>query len=167
MTEFKKISELDRINSLRDTDLFVVETLTGTKAITRSAFKDEANMPTKEDIGLSNVDNTSDLDKPISNATQSALDEKVGYSELNNYLTIATAEDTYLTKDEASGVYFSKDEFSQELGYFRDEISGEISNIRSQMNEDFLKVEDATNTYVTQDVFNEALADLEALLSEV
>lgn len=31
---------------------------------------------TKGDIGLSNVDNTSDLDKPISNATQSALDAK-------------------------------------------------------------------------------------------
>lgn len=31
---------------------------------------------TKEDIGLDQVDNTSDLDKPISTATQSALDEK-------------------------------------------------------------------------------------------
>ena len=31
----------------------------------------------KEDIGLANVDNTSDADKPISTATQSALDGKV------------------------------------------------------------------------------------------
>ena len=31
---------------------------------------------TKEDVGLSNVDNTSDLNKPISTATQSALDLK-------------------------------------------------------------------------------------------
>ncbi len=29
----------------------------------------------KSDIGLSNVDNTSDADKPISNATQTALDD--------------------------------------------------------------------------------------------
>jgi hypothetical protein len=32
----------------------------------------------KSDVGLSNVDNTSDLDKPISTATQSALDLKIG-----------------------------------------------------------------------------------------
>lgn len=31
---------------------------------------------TKEQVGLANVDNTSDLDKPISNATQEALDGK-------------------------------------------------------------------------------------------
>jgi len=31
----------------------------------------------KSDIGLSNVDNTSDLDKPISTATQTALDDKI------------------------------------------------------------------------------------------
>lgn len=31
---------------------------------------------TKEHIGLANVDNTSDLDKPISYATQAILDEK-------------------------------------------------------------------------------------------
>lgn len=29
---------------------------------------------TKSDVGLGNVDNTSDADKPISNATQAALD---------------------------------------------------------------------------------------------
>jgi hypothetical protein len=32
---------------------------------------------TKSEIGLSNVDNTSDLDKPVSNATQTALNSKV------------------------------------------------------------------------------------------
>lgn len=32
---------------------------------------------TKEDIGLDKVDNTSDIDKPISNATKAALDNKV------------------------------------------------------------------------------------------
>lgn len=33
---------------------------------------------TKSQVGLGNVDNTSDLDKPISNATQTALNSKVG-----------------------------------------------------------------------------------------
>ena len=32
---------------------------------------------TKKDVGLNNVDNTSDLNKPISSATQAALDKKV------------------------------------------------------------------------------------------
>lgn len=33
---------------------------------------------TKEQVGLDKVDNTSDLDKPISNATRAALDQKIG-----------------------------------------------------------------------------------------
>ena len=36
---------------------------------------------TKEDVGLENVDNTSDLDKPISNQTQSALNNKMDKDE--------------------------------------------------------------------------------------
>jgi hypothetical protein len=41
------------------------------------------------DIGLSNVDNTSDLDKPISNDTQDALDLKYDASNPDNYITLA------------------------------------------------------------------------------
>ena len=42
---------------------------------------------TKSDVGLNNVDNTSDLNKPISNATQIALDEKANQTELNTLAT--------------------------------------------------------------------------------
>jgi len=35
---------------------------------------------TKTDVGLGNVDNTSDIDKPISTATQAALDNKANAS---------------------------------------------------------------------------------------
>ena len=38
---------------------------------------------TKDDIGLSEVDNTSDLDKPISTATQTALDAKGSQADLD------------------------------------------------------------------------------------
>lgn len=41
----------------------------------------------KADVGLGNVDNTSDLDKPISNAVQDALDLKLDASEISNYYT--------------------------------------------------------------------------------
>ena len=37
----------------------------------------EANQATKESLGLENIDNTSDLDKPISNATKEALSNKL------------------------------------------------------------------------------------------
>jgi hypothetical protein len=40
---------------------------------------------TKDQIGLANVDNTADLDKPISNAAQAALDEKANLEALNNH----------------------------------------------------------------------------------
>ena len=39
--------------------------------------------PTKTDVGLGNVNNTSDADKPISNATQNALNNKANSSDLN------------------------------------------------------------------------------------
>ena len=39
---------------------------------------------TKSDVGLGNVDNTADLDKPISNLTQAALDLKADYSFTDN-----------------------------------------------------------------------------------
>ncbi len=49
---------------------------------------------TKSDVGLGNVDNTSDINKPISNATQNALDDKVdkvpgmGLSQENFTITL-------------------------------------------------------------------------------
>jgi hypothetical protein len=42
---------------------------------------------TKSLIGLGNVDNTSDLSKPVSTAVQSALDTKLFTSQLTQFLT--------------------------------------------------------------------------------
>lgn len=46
---------------------------------------------TKSDVGLGNVDNTSDLDKPISTATQNALDSKLDKVE-----TVTTEKQFYV-----------------------------------------------------------------------
>jgi hypothetical protein len=63
----------------------------------------EADKPTydKTEVGLGNVDNTSDANKPISDATQTALNTKLGENFLNSYgkgmmldLTIQPVEDT-------------------------------------------------------------------------
>lgn len=51
---------------------------------THVADKQNPHEVTKVQIGLGNVDNTSDLDKPISTATQSALDRKATASEVQS-----------------------------------------------------------------------------------
>lgn len=68
-------------------------------AITQKAATDhinDKNNPhevTKAQVGLENVDNTSDLDKPISTATQTALDGKV-----DHYSSLPTASQNYANK---------------------------------------------------------------------
>ena len=54
-----------------------VNTVTGVKGGAESSYRVGNVNITKANIGLSNVDNTSDANKPISTATQTALDEKV------------------------------------------------------------------------------------------
>ena len=46
---------------------------------------------TKVDVGLGNVDNTADLDKPISTATQTALDTKADASVVGDIAAALTA----------------------------------------------------------------------------
>jgi len=71
----------DDVNNLITIDIdSTVATLTGTQTLTNKTLTSPViNTPTgitKSDVGLSNVDNTSDVDKPVSIATQSALDAK-------------------------------------------------------------------------------------------
>ena len=53
---------------------------------------------TKSMVGLGSVDNTSDLSKPISTATQAALDGKANASALSGYVDIASAQTVTGTK---------------------------------------------------------------------
>lgn len=46
---------------------------------------------TQEDVGLANVNNTSDVNKPISSATQAALDTKSSQTEMNTTTSRVTA----------------------------------------------------------------------------
>ena len=47
----------------------------------------------KTDVGLGNADNTSDIDKPVSAAQQTAIDAKVSNSITNGVTTVAPAQD--------------------------------------------------------------------------
>lgn len=66
------------VHGINDTSVLV--TLAGTQTLDNKTLDNPViNTPTgliKEDVGLANVDNTADLDKPISTATQTALDLK-------------------------------------------------------------------------------------------
>lgn len=73
---------------------------------------------TKSDVGLSNVDNTSDAEKPISTATQSALDIKANKSDLNNkissttitnIITLTSEEYTQLSSKDSKTLYLIVD----------------------------------------------------------
>jgi len=59
---------------------------------TSGSYLDLSNKPvvTAASIGLENVDNTSDVSKPISTATQNALDLKLNISALPTFATVAT-----------------------------------------------------------------------------
>lgn len=54
----------------------------------------------KSDVGLANVDNTSDLNKPISNATQNALNDMLSQSRTGNF----TVNSTIIQKVDTSGM---------------------------------------------------------------
>ena len=67
----------------------------------------------KGDVGLGNVDNTSDLNKPISTATQTALD---GKQPVGSYLTDAPSDgSTYGRKNGAWSAVVSGNPFDQSL----------------------------------------------------
>jgi hypothetical protein len=85
----KKISALDAIVTLANDDVLpIVDTSAATtKKVSITQIKAQSPVQSvagktgsvtldKSDVGLSNVDNTSDVNKPISSATQSALDAK-------------------------------------------------------------------------------------------
>lgn len=107
--EFVKISELPVVSTITSTDLFIIETLTGTKAVTRATLRQETESVTAADVGLENVDNTADLDKPISTATQAALDTKLDINTAaGTYLTQTNAQSVYLSQNAASGTYLTQ-----------------------------------------------------------
>ena len=94
----KQISDLPSKNTLAGTDVFAIDSngvtykitgaaiaeglepignyVTGVKGNSESTYRTGDVNITKANIGLGNVDNTSDADKPVSTAMQTALDAK-------------------------------------------------------------------------------------------
>lgn len=74
----------------------------------------------KTDMGLDNVDNTSDLNKPISTATQTALDNKV--DKVTGSRLITSSEATVLSNTSGANTG------DQDLSGYQPLLSGGISN---------------------------------------
>ncbi len=81
-------------------------------AVTSVAGKTGAVVLTKTDVGLSNVDNTSDANKPISTATQAALDLKADKADVYEKSEVDTK---LAAKANAADVY-KKTEVDTKLG---------------------------------------------------
>lgn len=81
------LNNMDTQIAKNETDISSLKTVART-----GSYNDLTDKPTKVSFGLDNVDNTSDLNKPISTATQTALNNKVDKSGSkvlsdNNYTT--------------------------------------------------------------------------------
>ena len=59
----------------------------------------------KGDVGLGNVDNTSDVNKPVSTAQQTALDAKLDDSQLDTDVTLAANSDAKIATQKATKSY--------------------------------------------------------------
>lgn len=83
--EIRKIQNTDPVNAETIVNPVIEKVLENTQFVknqqeTHSSKKDNPHSVTKEQIGLGNVDNTADADKPISTATQAALNQKANTS---------------------------------------------------------------------------------------
>ena len=76
----QELSELSKIVSEEIADRKFNDGAINESISNHVSDKDNPHNVTKEQLGLENVDNTSDADKPISTATQTAIDEKVSKS---------------------------------------------------------------------------------------
>jgi hypothetical protein len=70
---------------------------------TESEINEKFTALTKSSVGLSNVDNTSDANKPISTLTQAALDLKATTSELSNYVASTTTDRIFVQASAPTG----------------------------------------------------------------
>ncbi len=93
-------------SSIDHTNIQNVGTNTHTQIDDHISATDNPHSVTKDQVGLGNVDNTSDLDKPISTATQTALDDKEDkliYGNVGQLLATNINKNGYIWVDDNSG----------------------------------------------------------------
>lgn len=88
--------------------------VTGVKGDAETTYRLGQVNITKANIGLGNVDNTSDANKPISTATQTALDLKADLTAIANFITKSVNDLTY---------YYNKTEIDGKITTINNNIS--------------------------------------------
>lgn len=92
--------------------------------------KNNPHAVTKAQVGLSNVDNTSDASKPISTATQTALDKKADKSALSSYVTTSTLTSTI--SETVSSINKNIDLLEEEVNTNTTSIQGLTNNLSTK-----------------------------------
>lgn len=110
-----------------------------TKALLLAHEADHNNphVVTKAQVGLGNVDNTADLDKPVSTAMQTALDAKVDDSQIKGSWSGSLSNDNIpgekLVKDSIDDVQTNVDNVASDLSSHKADISNPHSVTKSQV----------------------------------
>lgn len=115
---------------------------------------------TKEQLGLENVDNTSDIDKPISTAIQEALNDKAptnhassattyGMGNATNYGHLKLSDSTASTSSTSSGIAATP----KAVKTISDTLSTEISDRQAADNELKAKIADINSELTTDNLF--------------
>lgn len=99
---------------------------------------------TKNQIGLGNADNTSDLDKPISNKTQEALDKKADKSVVEENEDITSAALGHLQ----TRINDTEETLSTAINSIRADLSGVKIWVGSQTDYDSIAAKDNLTLYI-------------------
>jgi hypothetical protein len=90
---------------------------------------------TKADVGLGNVDNTSDLNKPISTATQSALDDKSDVGHTHEWEEILNTPDIVNIENSISTIEQNISSIDNSINELQQDLDSSISVVESSIAE--------------------------------
>lgn len=97
-TDLEKPISVATQEALHNLDLKISNKAEGNDLLEHIFDHDNPHLVTKDQIGLNNVDNTTDLDKPISLATQMALDKKSDIGHTHTMTDITDLENLPIVK---------------------------------------------------------------------
>ena len=119
-----------------------------------------ARATTKDDVGLDQVDNTSDADKPVSTAQQNALDEKVDTVDIVDD-TESTDTDKPLSANQGRILNNNNEDTQSELTDFKNE-KGSDSGLAPLDNQGYVPIHH-TNPSVRSSKVVDTIADRDAI----
>ena len=115
----------------------------------------------KSDVGLGNVDNTADIDKPISTAQQTALNDKVDKETGYGLASVANATGTIYSQIGLSGEDFSVVEVKKDSTATNVKMlnEGGVGTLMTLMNTAMSNKADADSVYTKSEVYTKTETD--------